>query len=277
MKEKREYRWKRQEGIRGLEHSGKWKWRWKYGKINNWWRINLLTPNVNCSGRTAPLTSKVAFYIFIQQILVLNILNMVYTLRFVSSKCSSFHNSNVFGSCIIHNLYTGCAQIKKIIPGAKWLRRERDCKKLSLHRPGQALRVPGGLGSQISRHSAHEDGKIFSPTYRPPLPPTKYSMLISVRGWVNPQGHSATGRIISMKHFNDTICNRTRDSSVCESSAWTNCVTARDSTVMNLKEPCPLMQMNRPVQNRWCTKLGKSIFNNQIFVINLAYCDEKLC
>jgi len=31
-------------------------------------RINLLTPNVKYSGRTAPLTSKVAFYIFIQQI-----------------------------------------------------------------------------------------------------------------------------------------------------------------------------------------------------------------
>ena len=30
--------------------------------------INLLTPNVNYTGRTAPLTSKVAFYIFIQQI-----------------------------------------------------------------------------------------------------------------------------------------------------------------------------------------------------------------
>jgi len=30
--------------------------------------INLLTPNVNYSGRTALLTSKVAFYIFIQQI-----------------------------------------------------------------------------------------------------------------------------------------------------------------------------------------------------------------
>ena len=27
---------------------------------------------------------------------------MVYTLRFFSSKCSLFHNSNVFGSCIIH-------------------------------------------------------------------------------------------------------------------------------------------------------------------------------
>jgi len=30
--------------------------------------FNLLTPNVNYSGRTAPLTSEVAFYISIQQI-----------------------------------------------------------------------------------------------------------------------------------------------------------------------------------------------------------------
>ena len=30
--------------------------------------INLLAPNVNYSGRTARLTSKIAFYIFIQQI-----------------------------------------------------------------------------------------------------------------------------------------------------------------------------------------------------------------
>ena len=33
---------------------------------------------------------------------------MVYTLRFFSSKCSLFHNSNVFNSCIIHILYTIC-------------------------------------------------------------------------------------------------------------------------------------------------------------------------
>ena len=43
--------------------------------------INPLTPNDHYSDRTASLTSKVAFYIFIQQIKVLNILNMVYTLR----------------------------------------------------------------------------------------------------------------------------------------------------------------------------------------------------
>ena len=32
-----------------------------------------------------------------------------------------FHNSNVFGSCIIHILYTGCAKIKKNNSGAKRL------------------------------------------------------------------------------------------------------------------------------------------------------------
>ena len=47
---------------------------------------NPLTLNDHYSGRTAPLTSKVSFYIFIQQIYVLNILNMIYTLRFLLFK-----------------------------------------------------------------------------------------------------------------------------------------------------------------------------------------------
>ena len=39
---------------------------------------------------------------------------MVYILPiFFSSKCSLFHNSNVFGYCIIQIFYTGCAKIKK--------------------------------------------------------------------------------------------------------------------------------------------------------------------
>jgi len=46
---------------------------------------------------------------------------MVYTLLFFPSKCSSFHNSNAFGSSIIHILYTGCAKIKKNNSGAKRL------------------------------------------------------------------------------------------------------------------------------------------------------------
>ena len=71
-----------------------------------------LTFNINYCWRTAPLTSKVSFYIFIQQIFGYY-KHGIYSPLFSFSKCILFHNSNVFGSCIIHILYTGCAKIKK--------------------------------------------------------------------------------------------------------------------------------------------------------------------
>ena len=58
----------------------------------------------------------------------------------------------------------------------------------SHYRPGQALRVPGGWDSQISRQSAHEGGKVVSLKHRPPLTPRKYSWYsFLLRVWVNPR------------------------------------------------------------------------------------------
>ena len=83
--------------------------------------VNPLTPNDHYSGRTAPLTFKrFILYIYSTNIGTEYFKHGLYSPFFYSSKCSLFHNSIVFGSCIIHLLYTGCAKTKKkIIPGPK--------------------------------------------------------------------------------------------------------------------------------------------------------------
>ena len=76
--------------------------------------MNPLTPNDPYRGRTAPLTSKCfILYIYSSNIDTKYFKHGIYS-QFFPPKCSLFHNSNVFGSCIIHILYTECAKIKKI-------------------------------------------------------------------------------------------------------------------------------------------------------------------
>jgi hypothetical protein len=83
--------------------------------------------------------------------------------------------------------------------------------KQSVYRPEEALTVPESSGSQISRQSAQEGGKVVSPTHRPPLPPRKhswYSFLSEAESTARPQ----CGR---KDYVDDSTRNRTRDLPTC--------------------------------------------------------------
>ena len=86
--------------------------------------FNPLTPNDLYMSRTAPLTSKRSIlYTYSRNVGTEYFKHAVYSPFIFSSKCSLFHNGNLFGSCIIHILYTVCAEIKKNNSGAKGLKK----------------------------------------------------------------------------------------------------------------------------------------------------------
>ena len=73
-----------------------------------------MSPNDPYMGCTAPLTSKrFILYIYSTNIGTEYFKHALHPPFSFSSICSLFHNANLFGSCIIHILYTGCAKITK--------------------------------------------------------------------------------------------------------------------------------------------------------------------
>jgi hypothetical protein len=73
----------------------------------------------------------------------------------------------------------------------------------------ETSRLPHFLDNRLT------DGGEVSLTHLPPFTPGRFLVLISIRGWVEPQGHIAAGRIRSIEKSNELIGNRTRDHPAC--------------------------------------------------------------
>jgi hypothetical protein len=170
----------------------------------------------------------------LQGLLYFSIIPRIFIRRSLSENCS-FHQNELLVSLSEHRsflrrtvtvknanlgithlqefvtFFTVCASTFQLLIEVSWFNKnKRETGNLAGTAipfwPLQAQRVPGGWDPQILRQSAHEGGKVDSPTHRLPLPAGN----IHSAPFCWPQVYSVAGRIMSMKISNYTNENQNR-------------------------------------------------------------------
>jgi hypothetical protein len=120
------------------------------------------------------------------------------------SKCGVIWNAGIFIIYLSVACRVSCSVVQYVVE-----------VKQSHYKPGQALRVLGDWGFQISKQPAHEGGKVVSPTHRPPLPPRKYSWYSFLLEAESTPGPFCGRKDYVNEKFQRHNRNRTRDLPAC--------------------------------------------------------------
>jgi len=122
-------------------------------------------------------------------------------------------NIHAPGGVRTHNPSKRMAEDLRLRPRGHWDRPLNTVKG-----KGKAVPLQASSGPEGSRKLRFPDYMTKAPTHRPPLPPGNAPGTHFCQRLSRPQGHSAIGRIMSMKKSSDIIWNRTSDLPICSTA-----------------------------------------------------------
>jgi len=124
------------------------------------------------------------------------------------------------------------------------------CKEIP-KQPEKSFTAPGVWGSQISRQFAREGDEVVSPRHRPPLPSRRHTFNNFCQKLSRSPGHSAAGKIKSMKNL-----NRTRDllvfSTAPQPTARTSLIFKRHILMIFIVCSLPIYTVNWGLRRKRC-------------------------